>query len=407
MLHRLTVVIVAITLVNIISGENTTNAPKENVKERNKTAGDYSFSYSVKDESTGDFKSQEETRQGNSVRGSYTVADPNGSLRTVTYTAGEGKGFQAVVDFKKKDKMNSPRGLNTDMEMMSPKRRPKPKKPMGNDIGIARVLKSDVKLTPGGYVMDISSKPAEDLKTTVSVDFTQKNETKDPVEEEISEVFESMPKLPELDSSDNSTHLAFEKDPEEVSLDERITQVARQLAETSLRREFEEKKLGHNFPITLQENEEKSGKAFESPAKPLPLISRLPPETAQLQLITEVQSVPQPIYKEGFFPATPSPELSGPLLGGPPLKKETTENPDAKPEGKNLKMDQNVRYVAPITTVPLRIPAFLRFMIPGPEPKEQVYPVFLNIAPFPVKYGRNYIYKDDYYPRSKAGFMNV
>lgn len=316
--------------------------------------------------------------------------------------------------------------------MMAPKRRPKPKKPMGNDIGVARVLESDVKVTPEGYTMNISSKPSEDLKTTVIVDFSN-NSTSDPVEKEITEVLSSMPELPELDieTDNSSSHLEFHKNPEEASLDERITQVARQLAETSLRREFEEKKLGHNFPITLQETNENSdrkpvGKSFESPANALPLVNRFPPETAQLQLITEVQSVPQNIYKEGFFPMTPAPELSGPLLGGPPLKKKTsttTEEPDnnnlsesqknnqseakdVKPEGKNLKIEQDVPYFPQIKTIPIRVPAYLRFMMPGQdyigtEQQEREYTVFLNIAPYPIKYNRNFIYNNEYFSQSK------
>lgn len=59
----------------------------------------YRFGYSVADTKTGDSKTREETRDGNSVTGSYTVADPDGRLRRVTYTADAENGFNAVVTY--------------------------------------------------------------------------------------------------------------------------------------------------------------------------------------------------------------------------------------------------------------------------------------------------------------------
>jgi len=57
----------------------------------------YSYSYAVKDATTGDEKSHEETRTGDDVVGRYTVVEPDGTLRTVTYTAGI-NGFNAIVE---------------------------------------------------------------------------------------------------------------------------------------------------------------------------------------------------------------------------------------------------------------------------------------------------------------------
>ncbi|KAE8573386.1 Cuticle Protein CPR RR-2 [Halyomorpha halys] len=57
----------------------------------------YSFSYSVNDASTGDSKGQHETRDGDVVQGSYSLAEPDGSIRTVDYTADPVNGFNAVV----------------------------------------------------------------------------------------------------------------------------------------------------------------------------------------------------------------------------------------------------------------------------------------------------------------------
>ncbi|XP_022189861.1 cuticle protein 7 [Nilaparvata lugens] len=57
----------------------------------------YAFDYSVSDFHTGDSKSQWETRDGDVVKGQYTVVEPDGTLRTVEYTADDHNGFNAVV----------------------------------------------------------------------------------------------------------------------------------------------------------------------------------------------------------------------------------------------------------------------------------------------------------------------
>ncbi|XP_060806117.1 calphotin [Amyelois transitella] len=57
----------------------------------------YSFSYDVQDGHSGDSKSQHETRDGDVVHGSYSVVDPDGTKRTVEYTADPHNGFNAVV----------------------------------------------------------------------------------------------------------------------------------------------------------------------------------------------------------------------------------------------------------------------------------------------------------------------
>ncbi|KAG5880413.1 hypothetical protein JTB14_003084 [Gonioctena quinquepunctata] len=57
----------------------------------------YQFQYGVSDPHTGDHKSQHEVRDGDAVKGYYTVADPDGTLRSVHYTADDHNGFNAVV----------------------------------------------------------------------------------------------------------------------------------------------------------------------------------------------------------------------------------------------------------------------------------------------------------------------
>ncbi|EDV40923.1 uncharacterized protein Dana_GF10753 [Drosophila ananassae] len=57
----------------------------------------YEFDYGVKDTKTGDIKQQWETRDGDKVKGGYTMKEADGRTRIVEYTADSHNGFQAVV----------------------------------------------------------------------------------------------------------------------------------------------------------------------------------------------------------------------------------------------------------------------------------------------------------------------
>lgn len=58
---------------------------------------DYVYSYSIQDPTTGDEKSQHEVRKGDFVAGAYSVVGPDGTKRTVEYTADSKRGYNAVV----------------------------------------------------------------------------------------------------------------------------------------------------------------------------------------------------------------------------------------------------------------------------------------------------------------------
>ncbi|KFB43532.1 hypothetical protein ZHAS_00011343 [Anopheles sinensis] len=57
----------------------------------------YSYSYHIADALTGDNKEQQESRSGDSVQGSYSLVEPDGTRRVVEYTADPVNGFNAVV----------------------------------------------------------------------------------------------------------------------------------------------------------------------------------------------------------------------------------------------------------------------------------------------------------------------
>merc|ERR1712083_263245 len=68
-------------------------------QENDEVPAQYNFGYSITDSVTGDSKSRQESRDGDAVSGSYSVADPDGRIRTVTYTADALHGFQATVTY--------------------------------------------------------------------------------------------------------------------------------------------------------------------------------------------------------------------------------------------------------------------------------------------------------------------
>lgn len=60
-------------------------------------APQYSFAYDVQDAITGDSKAQYERREGDTVQGSYSLIEADGTRRIVDYTADPINGFNAVV----------------------------------------------------------------------------------------------------------------------------------------------------------------------------------------------------------------------------------------------------------------------------------------------------------------------
>ncbi|XP_040158742.1 cuticle protein 19-like [Anopheles arabiensis] len=57
----------------------------------------YKFEYGVKDPHTGDYKSQWEHRDGDVVKGAYTLHEADGTERVVEYSSDKHNGFQAHV----------------------------------------------------------------------------------------------------------------------------------------------------------------------------------------------------------------------------------------------------------------------------------------------------------------------
>lgn len=56
----------------------------------------------MEDARTGNTQSHQESRDGNAVKGEYSVVQPDGIVRTVRYTADAENGFQATVHYSGK-----------------------------------------------------------------------------------------------------------------------------------------------------------------------------------------------------------------------------------------------------------------------------------------------------------------
>lgn len=59
----------------------------------------YEFKYGVEDHHTGDKKSQSEVRDGDVVKGEYSLVQPDGTVRNVHYSADHHNGFNAEVSY--------------------------------------------------------------------------------------------------------------------------------------------------------------------------------------------------------------------------------------------------------------------------------------------------------------------
>ncbi|GJQ81561.1 hypothetical protein Trydic_g4920 [Trypoxylus dichotomus] len=57
----------------------------------------YNYAYEIQDQHTGDVKSQQEWRDGDVVKGYYSLIEPDGTKRTVEYESDPHSGFNAVV----------------------------------------------------------------------------------------------------------------------------------------------------------------------------------------------------------------------------------------------------------------------------------------------------------------------
>ncbi|KAL1130805.1 hypothetical protein AAG570_012046 [Ranatra chinensis] len=71
----------------------------------------YTFSYGVHDESTGDSKTHDEMRDGDTVQGRYSLVEPDGTRRIVDYRADSANGFNAVVHREPVDQPPQPEAL--------------------------------------------------------------------------------------------------------------------------------------------------------------------------------------------------------------------------------------------------------------------------------------------------------
>ncbi|KAJ9588165.1 hypothetical protein L9F63_018469 [Diploptera punctata] len=84
--------------VKYVSHAPVAIAQAEHVQVEHYAPPNYEFKYGVHDAHTHDIKEQAEKRVGDKVEGYYKLVEPDGTTRTVHYTADKHTGFNAVVE---------------------------------------------------------------------------------------------------------------------------------------------------------------------------------------------------------------------------------------------------------------------------------------------------------------------
>ena len=74
----------------------------------------YKYDYAVHDPETHDIKSQWEHRDGDLVKGAYSLMEPDGSMRLVEYHSDKDGGFNAIVSRSDSSRSGGPRYRNSE-----------------------------------------------------------------------------------------------------------------------------------------------------------------------------------------------------------------------------------------------------------------------------------------------------
>lgn len=97
-----------------IQYHSSEHATDDDGHQQSHVSNSYHFKYAVNDPTTGDVKSHNEVSDGHgTVKGTYSLVEPDGSTRVVEYSADDVHGFNAVV--KKIEKKDSPAAYNYDL----------------------------------------------------------------------------------------------------------------------------------------------------------------------------------------------------------------------------------------------------------------------------------------------------
>jgi len=107
------------------SGSQSGQYNKEDEDADYENSPNYQFGFDVKDDEFTNYQNRKESRDGNVIKGSYSVVDSDGFIRTVTYTADPKEGFKAEVvreptDIVVKIPTPSPEGLRQQHHQQQP-----------------------------------------------------------------------------------------------------------------------------------------------------------------------------------------------------------------------------------------------------------------------------------------------
>lgn len=80
-----------------IQYQSPAGKPKQDDEEYDDQNSSYQFGFDVKDDEFTNYQNRKEVRDGSVIKGSYSVVDSDGFIRTVKYTADPKEGFKAEV----------------------------------------------------------------------------------------------------------------------------------------------------------------------------------------------------------------------------------------------------------------------------------------------------------------------
>ncbi|XP_050720281.1 pro-resilin-like [Eriocheir sinensis] len=90
----------SLLLLGLATTLASTAATSYGTTQQNAAPANYDFNWAVNDAPSGNNYGQQESRQGDSTRGSYYVQLPDGRLQRVDYTVSGGSGFVAQVTYE-------------------------------------------------------------------------------------------------------------------------------------------------------------------------------------------------------------------------------------------------------------------------------------------------------------------
>jgi hypothetical protein len=126
----------------------------------------YNFNYKISDETEQTYMAMDETRNGESVTGSYSYVDPNGALVTVNYVAGP-EGYSETRDVQEGFVQIRPRPVKATAQLQAVQAAP-PSRPAQNTFTVLAPSSSSSSSSSSSLQSDIVSQVVSQVQPLIS-----------------------------------------------------------------------------------------------------------------------------------------------------------------------------------------------------------------------------------------------